>query len=65
MDISNEEIAEMFADPVYCLPRVVGWNIKGGKAMVSESMWIKAAMVSNNQDGAEKWLKRLLKNLKK
>lgn len=63
MDI--ETLKKIFADPIYCLARCPGWEIKDGKTIVTKELWIKSAMKSIEELGAEEWLTLLLQNLER
>jgi len=54
---SERDIRRMVANPAYCL---------GGKPIIQEPLWIKAAMrrIAEDKDGGESFLRDLLENLR-
>jgi hypothetical protein len=53
---TENDVRKLLSDPNYCL---------GANRAISEELWIKAAVRSINEDGAETFLRNLLENLKK
>ena len=63
--LSLEQVKDLFADPFYCLGAGVhhAYTIQH-PPMVTEEEWIKCALRAIEEDGAEEFLKRMLRNLK-
>lgn len=63
--LTEDQIGDVLADPFYCLgDGVYGAYTEPHTPLVSEEMWIAAGIKSIEQEGAEKYLQRVLKNLK-
>ena len=60
---TKRDLELMFANPFYCIN--INPNMcEPHPTLVNEADWIKAALVSINELGAEKFLTNLLDNLK-
>jgi hypothetical protein len=60
---TEEEISKIVANPFYCLSSVHSIFAQDHETLISEEMWIGAA-VAVKDVGAEKFLRLLLENLK-
>ena len=62
-EITPDDVALMLSNPFYCVTVDPVFCVEH-EYLVSEDLWIKAWVESIKQDGAEKVLKNLLRNLK-
>jgi len=63
-NLTEVEIAKIFSNPFYCLPRVDYSFMTEHQTLVTEEMWIKCGVNLIKEIGAEQYLKYLLENLK-
>lgn len=61
--MTEKQIRKIFANPMYCLANVEGWEISEGKTIISKEIWIKAAKKIIDENGAQQFLEDLLENL--
>lgn len=58
-----ENVERMLANPFYCIT-INKIFAEKHEPLITEELWIKAAIKSIEESGAEKFLKELLENLK-
>lgn len=62
--MTEKQVNKMLANPFYCLEKVDPIFTEKHEPLVSEQEWISAGATLIKENGAEKFLKDLLDNLK-
>ncbi len=62
--LTVENIKRIIANPFYCVGKMDETMCVEHEPLITEELWIKAAVKSINESGAEDFLRHLLENLK-